>query len=85
VNLKTEVIVMENKLSESTLKYIIARILDNAKDALKEKQDAPLDEFYNGKGLAYYEVLDTIKNELIAHDVDLKEFGLDMNLEKELL
>jgi hypothetical protein len=30
-------------------------------------------------------VLDTIKNELIANDADLKEFGLDINLEKELL
>jgi hypothetical protein len=76
---------MESKMNESTVKYIIARVLDNARDALKEKQNAPSDAFYDGKGLAYYEVLDTIKNELIARDVNLKEFGLDVDLEKELL
>ena len=34
---------------------------------------------------AYYEVLDTIKNELIAHNQNLKEFGLDENLELKML
>jgi aspartyl/asparaginyl-tRNA synthetase len=76
---------MANKINESTIKYIISRVLDNARDALEEKQNAPSDMFYVGKGFAYYEVLDTIKNELIANDADLKEFGLDINLEKELL
>ena len=36
-------------------------------------------------GNAYYEVLDVIKSELEAHGHDLKEFGLDVNLEKEFL
>ena len=34
---------------------------------------------------AYYEVLDTIKNELIAQNQNLKEFGLDENLELKML
>jgi hypothetical protein len=76
---------MENKLGESTIKYIIARVLDNARDALEEKQNAPSDKFFNGKAFAYYEVLDTIKNELIVNDVNLEEFGLNFNLERELL
>jgi hypothetical protein len=76
---------MENKLSESTIKHIIALVLDNAKDAQIEKRENDGDDFYNGKHLAYYEVLDTIKNELIANDVDLKEFGLDIDLENGIL
>ena len=35
--------------------------------------------------MAYYEVLDTIKNELKARDADLKEFGLDIDLENIIL
>jgi len=69
-------------MDESTIKYIIARVIDNAGDerTLKSK-----DDFSMGKKLAYYEILDTIKNELIINDQDLKEFGLDFNLEDKLL
>lgn len=72
-------------MESDTIKYIIARVLDNAKDAVEEKRNAPADDLVKGKVLAYYEVLDTIKNELIVNDVDLEEFGLNINLEKELL
>ena len=72
-------------MSEAEIKYIIARVLDNAKDAFEEAAENKDDDFYKGKKLAYYEILDTIKNELIARDQDLKEFGLDINLEKTLL
>lgn len=69
-------------MSKSEMKYIIARLIDNANDCLKERADDPNSEFLDGKSLAYYEMLDTIKNELIVHDDDLKEFGLDMDLDK---
>ena len=72
-------------LSEAEIKYIIARVLDNANDAFEEAGENKNDDFYQGKMLAYYEILDTIKNELICRDQDLKEFGLDINLEKMLL
>lgn len=72
-------------MSEETIQFIISRVIDNANDALQEAKDNKDDEYYNGKRLAYYEVLDTIKNELIAHDQDLKKFGLDINLEKTFL
>lgn len=63
------------------IKYIIARVIDNANDEdLKKDTD-----FSNGKKLAYYEILDTIKNELIANGQDLKEFGLDIDLEEAFL
>ena len=68
-------------MDESTIKYIIARVIDNASD------DDPKDrsEFTLGRRLAYYEILDTIKNELIANEQELKEFGLDFNLEEKFL
>lgn len=71
-------------MTEAEIKYIIARVLDNAKDCVEEAKEHPKSEFFDGKKLAYYEVLDTIKNELIVHDDDIKEFGLDINLEKAL-
>ncbi|MDO4384390.1 MAG: transposase [Clostridia bacterium] len=72
-------------MSEETIKFIISRVIDNANDALQESRENRGVEYYDGKKLAYYEVLDTIKNELIAHDQNLKEFGLDINLEKVFL
>lgn len=72
-------------MNESEIKYIIARVIENAKDARDELTENPDDEFYKGKRLAYYEMLDTIKSELKARGQDLKEYGLDVNLEREYL
>ena len=72
-------------MSEEAIKIIIARVIDNAGDALEEARENEGDDFYKGKKLAYYEILDTIKNELDIRDRDLKEFGLDMNLEAAFL
>lgn len=71
-----------NIMTESEIKYIIERVLDNSKDALMEARENPDEDFYKGKKLAYYEVLDTIKNELTVRIDDLKEFGLDIDLDK---
>lgn len=70
-----------NKLTVSELEFIISRILENANESFAEKDDS---EFNQGKKLAYYEMLDTIKNELITRDIDIKGFGLNINLEKLL-
>ena len=48
----------------------------------KKREKNKNDAFYKGKKLAYYEILDTIKNDLDIDDQDLKAFGLDVNLEK---
>ena len=72
-------------MGEAEIKYIISRVMDNANDAIQESEKNPDDVFFEGKRLAYYEVLDTIKNELKARGQDLKEFGLSENLEKKLL
>lgn len=67
------------------MKYIISRIIENANEALNESRGNPSDKFSDGRSLAYYEVLDVIKNELDAHGYSLEEFGLNVDLEKEFL
>ncbi len=71
---------MNKQLTQAELEFIISRVLKNAEETSEEsKKDNS--EFMEGKKLAYYEVLDTIKNELIVRDVDLKPFGLNSILE----
>jgi hypothetical protein len=67
------------------MKYIVSRIIERAYESIKEHRQAEEDQFKNGRSVAYYEVLDIIKSELDAHGCDLKEYGLDVNLEKEFL
>lgn len=71
-------------MTDDLLRRIIERLLDNAKDARSDKKHDPC-EFNKGKSFAYYEVLDTIKNDLYIDDLDPEEFGLGMDLEKEFL
>ncbi len=73
-----------SKLTAERLKYIIARVIDNANDAFEESKTEPDDAFIAGKKTAYYEVLDTIKNELDVSEQDLKEYGLNFTLEELL-
>lgn len=68
-------------LSESELEFIVSRVLKNAMDAFREYDRS---DFSNGRRLAYYELLDTIKNELIIREIDVSRFGLDINLESLL-
>lgn len=72
-------------MNEEFIKFIVSRVLDNANDAFKEAKQNTDDDFLEGKKLAYYEILDTIKNELVAREQDLKEYGLDINLEETIL
>lgn len=67
------------------IEYILSRIVKKANDALEESEQNKNDDFYKGRKFAYYEILDAIKNELVARDQDLKEFGLDIDLEKTFL
>lgn len=72
-------------MNESTIKFIISRVIENAVDSIEESKQNKNDDFYKGRKLAYYEILDTIKNELEVNEQDLKEFGLDIDLEKIFL
>lgn len=70
-----------HSLTESELDFIVSRILSNANKAFQENDNS---DFENGRRLAYYEMLDTIKNELILRDVDISKYGLNINLEELL-
>ena len=62
------------------LKDIVREIIQNADEVLKEKDDS---EFYEGKILAYNEVLSIIKDYLTGYD--LKEFGLDIDIDSKYM
>lgn len=77
-------IIMSKPLSEVALKYIISRLLDNANDAVAESEKDRSDMFSQGRRLAYYEMLDILKSELDVREQDLKELGLDIDLEHKI-
>ena len=60
---------------------MIHRLIDNAKDAIEDVNNNKNDEFYEGKKAAYYEMLDSLKNDLEIEDADIKGFGLDIDLD----
>lgn len=74
---------MANKLTEDALQYIVARVVDNANDAVAEREGDDSD-FLKGRLLAYYEILDTIKTELEIEEQDLEKYGLNFKLESIL-
>ncbi len=73
---------MMSKISEESLKYIIARLVDNANEAVEESEKDKSDLLNQGRRLAYYEMLDILKSELDVRDADLKELGLDFDVNK---
>ena len=72
-------------MNELDFQDIVSKIVRNAMDVSAEAKKNPEDSFLGGRYIAYYEVLDTIKNQLIVREADLSEYGLDINLEKEYL
>mgnify|MGYP000152315765 FL=1 len=73
---------MSKSLNEDSMKYIISRLIDNANEAVEESSKDRSDAFNQGRRLAYYEMLDILKSELDVRDVDLKEMGLDIDVDK---
>lgn len=67
---------MNKQITTAELEFIIARVLQNAELASEESKTQNND-FIDGKKLAYYEILDTIRNELDVRDVDTEQLGLD--------
>lgn len=73
-----------SNLSKESLQYIIARLLERAKEAVQESNADPGSDFEAGRKMAYYEMLDILKSELLVEDQDIKEFGLDIDLENKI-
>ena len=79
---------MAEKLTQEQVEYLVKRLLDNAATVKKEREEKQTEDnkqYYDGLMEAYYEMLDTLKNQLLVYDQDLAAFGLDMDLEKELV
>ena len=68
-------------MTVESYQYILSRIRERAFESIEDAKESNSD-FGNGCKLAYYEVADIIKSELWVRDADLKEFGLDIDLEK---
>lgn len=69
-------------LTRENMKYIIARLLDNANDAAEDYKRDKSNKLLAGRKMAYYEMLDILRTELDVRDEDLEEFGLNIDLEK---
>lgn len=74
---------MYDLMSRDGVKFIIERAVQNASEIMKERKKNPNNEYYAGKAQACYEVLDIIRNELIARGENLKDYSLDGELEKQ--
>nr|WP_308507831.1 transposase [uncultured Stomatobaculum sp.] len=72
------------ELADEALKAAIQSILEQALCAVTDLRQNPQDTSKGGRVLAYYEVLDTVKNQLEIYDLDADVFGLGMNLDELL-
>lgn len=72
-------------VTSEQMQFIIEKLLDNASDVKKEREKKGNSQFYDGMMTAYYEMLDTIKNQLIVDNRDLEEFGLNFKLESTIV
>ena len=64
------------------VEYIIERVLAKAANAQEEKKQNETKEnrlFYEGLLTAYSQVIDVIRNQLLIYDMDLKDFGVDID------
>lgn len=64
-------------MTDELFNHIIKRLMSKADDAVEKAKQHPDDKFWMGFKCAQYIVLDTIRNDLIIADYDLKECGLE--------
>lgn len=69
------------ELADDALKAAMQSILEQALCAVSDAKQNPQGAFKDGRALAYYEVLDTVKNQLEIYDLNANVFGLGMNLD----
>ena len=75
---------MSKKLSAAEMRYVIYRVVKNGYESVSEAKNDPC-EFNDGRKMAYYEVLDTIYNQLGIYEQDTKNFGYTENWDKPFL
>lgn len=67
-------------MNDEKIKFIFECILEDAAEVIK----LPRNEFNDAKRLSYYEILNTIKNQMEIDDIDPNDYGLGFNLENIL-
>ena len=72
------------KMDLDDVKYIIGSVMEYAYESRETAIKKPT-SFNEGRGLAYYEVLNTIYNRLIICDQDPKDFGYAEDWERKFL
>lgn len=73
-----------NELTKESIEYMVARLIERANEAVKNSNEAPMDDFAAGRRVAYYEMLDILRSELLVAGQELKDFGLDIDLESKI-
>lgn len=63
-------------MNNDIFNYIMSLLIDNANDVVEDVKKSPDNEYEKGRQLAYYEVLDTIRNALDVYEYNLEECGL---------
>lgn len=67
------------------LKEIIMRLKSEADEARMQYKMDTSNEFNDGRSLAFYEMLNSIKNILEVSEENLEDYGLNIDLEKRYL
>lgn len=73
---------MTELISREGLQYLVGRLLQNAREIIAKEEK---DDFTAGRHLAYYEMLDILQTELYVYDEDLHAFGLDIDIDREIM
>ena len=72
-------------MTDYGFQFIVERIIKNAYESLNDARENPDSDYHGGHIIAHYEILDIIKAELEVREEDLKEYGLDIDLEQVFL
>ena len=72
---------MSKQLTVDEMKYIIYHVMKHGYESIDEEKAEPT-EMNAGRALAYWEVLDTIYNQLDIYEQDPKDFGYPDDWEK---
>lgn len=78
---------MKNELSTEQIAWIIECLHEYAREAVAEARKDKTDLYASGRAEGLFEAVDLIKNRMYAcglDDEDMKEFGLEMDLDIEL-
>lgn len=70
-------------MTDGLFEFIVQTLIERVFEAVEEEKEEKTD-FNSGRVMAYYEVLDIIKNRLEIYDYDVSKCGLDINLERLL-